>query len=559
MNSVIAAIATTVIGGLGIFLLGMKFMSDGLQVIAGDRLRKLIGMVTNNRFLAVGAGTLVTSIIQSSSITTVLVVGFVNSGLMTLRQAIGVILGSNIGTTMTAWILVIAIGKYGLPMIGIAVFIYLFAKGEKIQFSGMAIMGIGMVFFGLELMKNGFVPLRELPDFERWFHLFEANSYVGVMKCAGIGCLLTLIVQSSSATVGVTMGLASTGIIRFETAAALVLGENIGTTITALLASIGTSVNARRAAYAHSLFNVSGVIWITLIFGFYLSIIRKIIGVDPNTMVMADGVETYPHICAAIAMVHSGFNIANTALFVPFLPLYTKLMEKLVPEKPYVEKPHLTHLDVRMVETPMVAIEQSRKEVIVMCDRNRVMLDDLKMALSNGTSNQELVKSLFDGEEALDTMQKEITVFLTELLAGRIPPSLSDEAQDQVRIADEYESVSDYVTAILKLHLRISKAGLILSEPMRNDLFALHGLISGYYSLVGTVFVNNDASTIQHVHRQGGVITDRFREFRSRHLQRISETKHDPMMCNAYMDMLSDYRKIKDHLINIAEVVAGEK
>ncbi|HHK42401.1 MAG TPA: Na/Pi cotransporter family protein, partial [Planctomycetaceae bacterium] len=222
----------------------MKNISDGLQAVAGNRLRRMISLVTDNRLLAVGVGTLVTMIVQSSSITTVLVVGLVNSGFMSLTQAIGVVFGANIGTTITGWVLVLKIGKYGLPLAGASAFGYLFISRDRLRYLCMGAMGVGMVFFGLELMKDGFSIIKDLPAFEQWFERFTADSYIGVLKCAAIGCILTFIVQSSSATLGITIGLAQIGVIPFQTAAALVLGENIGTTITAWLASFGTSPNA---------------------------------------------------------------------------------------------------------------------------------------------------------------------------------------------------------------------------------------------------------------------------------------------------------------------------
>jgi len=234
----------TVIGGLGVFLLGMKNLSEGLQAIAGSGLRRMISWVTDNRFMAIGVGALITMLVQSSSITTVMVVGFVNSGFMTLSQAIGVVMGANVGTTITGWILVLKIGKYGLPIAGAAAFVYLFAKRDRIRYLAMAILGLGLVFFGLEVMKDGFAVVKELPAFELWFQKFSADSYLGVLKCAAVGCILTFFVQSSSATLGITIGLAQLGVIEFETAAALVLGENIGTTITAWLASFGATTNA---------------------------------------------------------------------------------------------------------------------------------------------------------------------------------------------------------------------------------------------------------------------------------------------------------------------------
>ncbi|MEO8270702.1 MAG: Na/Pi symporter, partial [Aureliella sp.] len=247
------------VGGLGIFLLGMKNMSEGMQAVAGDSLRRLVGAVTNNRIFATTVGVLVTCIVQSSSVTTVMVIGFVNSGVMELTQAVGVIMGANIGTTITGWILVLNIGKYGLPLLGFSAFVYLFSRGDRWRTWAMFVMGTGMVFFGLEVMKEACAIIKELPEFVSWFAKFNADTYWGVLKCAAVGCVMTMVVQSSSATLGITISLATQGVISYPTAAALVLGENIGTTITAFLASLGTTTNARRAAYFHVIFNLCGV------------------------------------------------------------------------------------------------------------------------------------------------------------------------------------------------------------------------------------------------------------------------------------------------------------
>ena len=259
-TAVVVKMIISVVGGLGIFLLGMKNMSEGMQAVAGARMRKLINAVTNNRLIACGVGITITSLIQSSPVTTVMVVGMVNAGLMNLTQAIGVILGADIGTTITGWILVLQIAKYGLPIIGISAFFYLFSKSERVRYTAMMILGLGMVFFGLQLMKEGFYPLKNSPEFIACFSKFTPDDYLGILRCCLVGALVTAIVQSSSATLGITMGLVGTGVINFETAAALVLGENIGTTITAGLASLGASTNAKRAAVAHFAIKLIGVI-----------------------------------------------------------------------------------------------------------------------------------------------------------------------------------------------------------------------------------------------------------------------------------------------------------
>jgi len=357
-----------IVGGLGIFLLGMKNMSEGMQAVAGTGMRRMIAAVTNNRFMATGVGTLVTCVVQSSSVTTVMVVGFVNSGVMSLSQAIGVILGANIGTTITGWILVLQIGKYGLPLLGAAAFVYLFSRSDRWRYWAMFFMGVGMVFFGLEIMKDACSIIKEIPTFEDWFQKFQAHNYPGVLACALVGCVLTMALQSSSATLGITIALTIQGVIPFETGAALVLGENIGTTVTAFLASLGATTNARRAAYFHVIFNLIGVFWITLIFQHYISFIQQVIPGDVSRVVIEtiDGkaVNTYPDTKVMIAATHSVFNIVNTILFLPFLPFLGRMLERLVPPKAFKEKPKLTDLDVRMLDTPALGVEQWRNEIL---------------------------------------------------------------------------------------------------------------------------------------------------------------------------------------------------
>ena len=417
-------LAFGLMGGLGIFLLGMKHMSDGMQAVAGSSLRKMISIITNNRIMATFVGVIVTCVVQSSSITTVMVVGFVNSGVMELSQAIGVIMGANVGTTITGWILVLKIGKYGLPLLGIAAFFYLFSKAERWRYWAMTIMGVGMVFFGLELMKDACSIIKEIPTFETAFQAFSADNYFGVLKCALVGCLLTTVVQSSSATLGITISLASQGVISYETAAALVLGENVGTTITAFLASLGATTNARRAAYFHIVFNLVGVFWITLIFQWYIGIIQSFLPNEVTTMVLQDGKETYPHTTAAIAATHTVFNVVNMLLFLPFVAVFVRVLTKLVPKKEFKEKPHLTDLDIRMLETPLLAIEQSRKEIEKMSTGCSKMLDWLETLRNQDDPDKSLADKLVHREKVLDSMQDELAVFVTNLLSANVPHSV---------------------------------------------------------------------------------------------------------------------------------------
>ena len=637
-----------VCGGLGIFLLGMKNMSEGMQAVAGERIRKLIGAVTNNRLLACGIGTMVTSIVQSSSVTTVMVVGMVNAGLMTLIQAIGVILGANIGTTITGWILVLKVGKYGLPMIGLAAFFYLFSKKERIRFTAMVFVGLGMVFFGLQLMKNGFAPIQDMPKFIEWFQAFQPSNYPGIIKCVLAGAVLTAIVQSSSATLGITMGLAASGMIDYPTAAALVLGENIGTTITALLASLGTSTTARRAAYAHTLFNTIGVLWITLLFPWYTELISCVItktqagnveavvvqkedlsqleeytkkykipqesifiinedGQKANHLgyiindkgqlldgqgeildeeisyVLAEDFKSYtdekrltdipcyadymdqpkklPFTQAAIAFTHSGFNIVNTLLFIPFAGLLARFLMWLVPEKKVPEKPRLTYLNVRMLDTPAIAIEQSYKELIKMGTMSTEMLHEFKPVLSNEEPDRELTKMIFQKEIDLDVIQKEIVEFIGDMLAGNVTHEITQEASGHLRMADELESISDYIQGLLKLRLKVRDTEQKFSAGGLEDLAKLHDKVTQYLDMIceGISHQNDTPEYFSEMQTKGLAVTNLMKECRTRHLIEVGKSEVNPLMSLIYTDMLTAYRRIKDHAFNIAEVLIGEK
>jgi phosphate:Na+ symporter len=547
------------VGGLGIFLLGMKNMSEGMQAVAGDGLRKIIGAVTNNRFFAVGVGVLVTGTVQSSSVTTVMVIGFVNAGMMELSQAIGVIMGANIGTTITGWILVLKVGKYGLPLLGVFAFVYLFSKGDRLRYLAMAIMGVGMVFFGLEIMKDACKVINGLPAFKQWFQEFLAATYLGMLKCMLAGCLLTMMVQSSSATLGITISLAVTGVIPYETAAALVLGENIGTTVTALLASINANTNARRAAYFHVAFNIIGVLWISCIFDWYVDFIPWLINVDVTATKLVDGKTVFIHVAAAIAATHTVFNVTNTLVFLPLAGLWASVLERCVPDKALKEQPHLTSLDIRMLETPAIAIGQSRNEVIKMGTSCRKMMDWLKELLAAEEHDPELSRKLMHREEVLDTMQDEVVGFMTDLLAGNVPHSVVEEGRTQLRMADEYESISDYITSIFKFDRKLRKQGFRFGPKDSERLVSLHESLVEYLKLVTEGYEHNHPDIITRAHSMGAEIRHQVKTLRKQHMDELTVEKVSPNVNVAFTATLNSYRRVYDHALNVAEAVAGEK
>ena len=554
----LAHLVGELVGGLGIFLLGMKFMSEGMQAVAGNSLRRLISTVTGNRFFAIIVGVIVTCIVQSSSITTVMVVGFVNSGVMSLVQAVGVIMGANIGTTITGWILVLKIGKYGLPLLGCSAFVYLFSRKDRWRYYAMGLMGTGMVFFGLELMKNACGIIKETPDFATWFQTFQADSYLGVLKCCMVGCILTTMVQSSSATLGITISLAYQGVISYETAAALVIGENVGTTITALLASLGATTNARRAAYFHVLFNLTGVFWITLIFQWYIQLVQWIIHVDVLKEVMVDGFATFPNTTPAIAATHSIFNIANVVLFIPFVGILVRVLERIVPSKKLKEKPRLTGLDMRMLDNPGLAIEQSKRELERMGDSCEKMLDVLSQLRQTNTPDSRLSSQLREYEISLDTIQEEITTFMTKLVASALPHDVADEIYRQLRIAHEYESISDNIENLERLDGKMKQYGANDSSKFHRCITELSDCTQLVLKEINTALRTKDQDALKEFASVRERVRSQIKALRSNKFDELTNVGVPPAATAVVLSILNSYVHLFSHFENIVETLSGE-
>lgn len=568
MNATLAAtipMAMSVVGGLGIFMLGMKYMSEGMQAVAGNSLRRMISLVTDNGLTATLTGTVVTMLVQSSSVSTVIIVGLVNAGLMQLHQAVGVIMGANIGTTITGWILVLKVGKYGLPILGSAALVYLFARRDRPRFIAMAIMGMGMVFFGLELMKDGFGPMRDMPAFVEAFAWFRADTYLGVWKCVIVGCVLTLLVQSSSATLGITIGLAATGVIPFTTAAALVLGENIGTTVTVIIATVGATTAAKRAAWAHVLFNVIGVLWITFVFRWYIVLvsgtIERVHGANPMTISLnggADAVLFGVVVTAGIALTHSGFNIANTLIFLPFLRPYARLLERVVPDPRVKEVARLRRLDTRTVDAPVLGIEQSRGEVVQMGQSAVNMTDWIRQLGFDGPFDDGLVRKTFHREEVLDNIHREVVQYLTDLLDATVPHAIAEEGRRQLRIAHEYESASDRLASVLKGYLTLRQKHLELPADQQEGLRGLHDAVADFLRRVTEAYAARSALTEADAQTANAAILSRVKRLRDLLLQRMTERPVHPSLTLTLTGILTDYSRIRAHALNLHEATSEE-
>lgn len=539
----------TVLGGLGIFFYGMKQMSDALQQAASDVITKVINSLTTNRFLAVIVGMIVTMIVQSSSVTTVMVVGFVNAQLMSLTQAIGVILGSNIGTTITGWIISIKIGKYGLLLIGLGIFPALFAKNQRYKNIGRIFFGIGMVFFGLQIMSGAFKPLRTNQDFINLVAYFSEPTYLSYIASVLMGCFLTVIVQSSSAMLGITIALASSGVIGFTTAAALVLGENVGTTITALLASVGTSTNAKRAARAHAFFNVFGVIIILAIFPLYVEFVDWLIPQAADT-IAEDG--TKPNIAQHIAASHTLFNVTATIVFIPFLGALARFVTKITPEPQSKETPKLILVGESSDILPATAIVQADSEVKKMKEIVDRMYKVVREYL-NEADPKKLAK-IRDYERITDNIQKEVTLFLCKVMEKPMSSEQSLHSQTLIKVVDEIESIADYLERIVSYKARFQNTPT--EGPSNEEYFEFMDEVWKFHLLCVEGLFNLKSFNIQETLKKSEELRIWADDIRDKHIERVSKGDYEPLTALTYSDMVVALRKIRAHALNIAEALS---
>lgn len=544
------------IGGLGIFLFGMKNMSEALQALAGERLRRVIGVITDNRVLGVGTGLLVTMIVQSSSVTTVMVVSFINAGLMTLMQGASVILGANIGTTITGWILVLKLHKSALPVLGVGVFTHMFARRESVRFVGQLAMGFGMIFFGLRLMEMGFAPLKDLPEFTKLMAAFGGATFRDLLLSVLVGTTLTVAVQSSSVMLGVTIAMASVGLLTFEGAAALVLGENIGTTITAQLAAIGTNSDARRAAMFHSAVNVVGVLVMLVLFPVWVGAVNLLVPGNPDVF---DAAGERPYMTAHIALAHTSFNVVMVLIALPLLAPIVNTVRLLVSERAK-RQVSLKFLHPGIVESPALAIEQGRLEVFHMAGVVREMLHlarDLYRDLSSPQGG--LRDRILEREKVTDVMQHEITLFMSRVMSGVLTRAQSEELRSLIRLADELESVGDYCERLANYRSRLLREGATFTGVALNDVQTyLHATVEFYEEIVDRAKEGGD-EWMPAVQTKGSHLVEVADAIREAHLQRLATQQCQPTAGIFFSDMIVAMRRIRNHSYNMAEAFLGRK
>ena len=543
------------LGGLGLFFYGMKIFSDTLQAMGGHLIRKVLNSLTANRVLGVFCGAFVTTLVQSSSVVTVMVVGMVNAGVMTLAQAVSIIFGANIGTTITGWIISFKLGKYGLHMIGLGSLGNMFIKSEKLKRLAILLMALGLIFYGLKTMSGAFKPLRTDPTFIGYLTYFQATDLISILATVAMGCILTLIVQSSSAMLGITIALAVAGTISFNTAAALVLGENIGTTITALLASVGTNANAKRAAAAHALFNLTGVLIMVMIFQWYVGFIDYLVPGDPNAMA-PDG--TKPAIAQHIAMVHTIFNVSASIIFLPFLGFLVNMVTKLIKDDQSTsQSPALTLPDNLDNISPVLALELAHRELIKMTDCARDGIEHTQKYVLSKTKDKKARKKVMNIENHLDEMQRDMTLYLSKVMRISLSANQSRRLTSFMSISDDLESVTDYCADLITHRKRLFDDDHELSETTEKELIAIFEGIKEMFSLVESEIHNSETANIQ---RFDALITE-FKKtadnIKDSHLDRVSRGEYNPLSNLIFSDLVVSIRKIAGHIGGINKATSA--
>ncbi len=536
----------TLIGGLSLFLFGMNLMGQALERRAGNSLRSLIGRMTDKAFMGFLTGLGVTAIIQSSSATTVMVVGFVNSGLMTLRQAINVIMGANVGTTVTAWLLSLAgidSGSFWIQLLKpssftpvlalVGVVLYMFCKNDQKKDTGLIFLGFATLMFGMETMSGAVSGLKDVPGFAELFLKFQ-NPILGVLA----GAILTAIIQSSSASVGILQALSFTGRVSYAAAIPIIMGQNIGTCITAIIASVGTNKNAKRAAVVHLMFNIIGVVVLLSVF----SIVKAVAA----PAILNENATTY-----GIAVVHSIFNIACTAMLLPAGGLLEKLAIRLVPDSH--RKETVTELDDRLLATPAIALERSRA---VAGEMAVCAVQALKNALQCTIDGRyDLAPSIRKDEERCDHFEDLLGTYLVRVSAQKLSAAESGEATELLKVIGDFERISDHAVNILESAEELRDKKLSFSDAAQRELRTLAAAIDEILTMTLRAFSTGDEKLAAQVEPLEQVIDTLKEQLRTSHILRMQQGNCSIEAGFVWADLLTNLERTSDHCSNIAGCV----
>lgn len=553
------------------FLYGMNLMSGGLQKAAGNRLRNLLSAMTSNPLKGVLTGLGITTVIQSSSATTVMVVGFVNAGLLTLMQAVGVIMGANIGTTVTAWIISVLgfkadISVLAVPLMAVG-FVMSMAKKEKYRNISEFVIGFSLLFLGLSLMKNSVPDLRETPEVLQFITQWTDYGFGSVLIFLLIGTIMTLILQSSSATMALTLIMLSMGWIPFTAAAAMVLGENIGTTITANIAASVGSTNARRAALAHTIFNVFGVIWALVLFTPFLMLIGKIITwmgyPNPLDIVYSAGIESGSTESTAalygVSMLHTLFNTFNTCLLIWFTPFIVKTVSSIIKSKPEEkeEKFKLKYINAGHIGTAELSLGQAMQEIIHFAQISRNGLGYIRDAVHAKTDEEFefFRKKLVKYEEIADRIEYEIGTFLNALPQEELSEETREDTKRMYKIINELESLGDSGEAISRILSRRNVHGKRFTDKNVEKIDAMIVLIDHAYEVMieNLSTKNFTEADLRRAIQCEVEINEMRNTLREEEIMRIEQNESSYQSSVYYLDIISEFERMGDFMINISE------
>ena len=537
-------------GGLGMFLYGMNLMGDGLQKSAGNKMKRLLGYLTNNRFVAVLVGTLVTGIIQSSSATTVMVVGFVNAGIMNLGQAVGVIMGANIGTTVTAWLVsmnewsaVLKPDFFAPLLLGIGAFVMMMSKNQKRRDIAEIVVGFGLLFVGLQFMSDVIKPYADAPIFSDAFRIMGQNPLLGILA----GMVVTAIIQSSSASVGILQTLAMSGVVNWNSAIFITLGQNIGTCITALLSSVGANKTAKRAAFIHLSFNVIGAI----IFGTAMFFIFRV-----NQAFAVSKINS-----VEISIFHTLFNVTNTIILFPFANFLVKLSGMVIDDSKVevaTDDVHVTlrHLDERILETPSFAVENSVKEVVHM---GRITLDNAREAVEALLQNdQEKADKVIEVEKVVDAHQKIITEYLVKINNLSLTEKQHQIVNNLFYTITNIERVGDHAENLAELALEKIRDDIYLTDEAYKELSEVCTTAISSFDYAIRARETENIEYIREVERLEDLVDEMKDKLRQSHINRLSQGLCTPENGVIFIDALINLERISDHSLNIANFVESE-
>ena len=536
-------IAFSVLGGLGLFLYGMNVMAAGLEKSAGDKMKRIIEILTSNRIMGVIVGALVTVVVQSSSATTVMVVGFVNAGIMTLTQAVGVIMGANIGTTITAQLASINLTDLAPISIGIGVAIWLFSSNKKIKSLAEIFIGFGILFIGMDYMKDAVSPLREYEGFTKLLMSFGGRNITDKALAILTGFAITAILQSSSATTALLIALASEGLLVIDAALPIVLGTNIGTCVTAMISSIGANKTAKRAAIVHLLFNVIG----TTLFIIFLT--------GPTLDIVT---ELSDNPARQLANAHTLFNIANTLLLLPFASVLVYIVKRMIPYDSEEDRIFgIKYLDDRILETPSIAMGQVMKEVLHM---GNVALESYNKSIESFfRKSEKIAKETFKLESIINDMEKEIASYLLKISNEEVSGKDREIIDGLFNTINDIERVGDHADNLAELAIYRIENKLHFSDQALDELQIMHDRVVKSYTESLTALKTGDVRIAQRVVERENEIDLMEKNLRANHIGRLSNNKCVPASGVVFLDIISNLERIADHASNIALAVLDTK